>query len=659
MNKFIISPYAISWDSIKNNLQQYVANKNNQGWKDFYASSAGETLIELMAALGTFYAYQFIAGRRESFLSFAQNYSSVLGLAQNLGYSASRGNNLKLELNITPNTDPSHTFKKWDVIGKYSIYDVVVLEDTDVKTDDSGKVIQTTIPVVIGNLLSETKQIDDNLLQQFTFANSNSTNDCTITLNDVEVPTSTNIADALNDKYIMITNSLGAVDVFYLNNSENAKYTYKAQDKLSFVFVERNDLTWSAFSNSNLDITVAERVDATTNYIDRTDKETIENIKVKAPIYHETACAIRSRRDYSKFLLTKGVDLLNYNKIEDKDNIYRDIIDANDRDIYPGLIEITYLKDNGSLMTNEEKEYWLNEIEEARPSGVARAIITDPSYIYKKLNIKIWRSANETLSGDTKKTIQETILNPYNNKLGKEVDLDQIEHDIEDLSGVKIARVNAYSKERTENTYYDLFDIIETPNKQQYYFGNFIYTSGKNEPEWTTNLDDLIIDNGLIWKKVNKFEATVINEWKPNTKFEKYDYIKVTKDDKTHIFVCDSYVNATSDIEPTWGEDTVFDNTIIWKKEIRNEKEEQIIYDSWQPNIITNINDKITVGEDNYVCYGFRGLTSNTEINWNDTLTDTVVDGNIEWVKISENNRKINLGWNQYIKLDMDYIVVG
>ena len=74
MADFIISPYAISFDSIKNNLQQYVSSKpENETWLDFYASSAGETIIEIAAALGAFYAYHFIVGRRETFLSCAEN----------------------------------------------------------------------------------------------------------------------------------------------------------------------------------------------------------------------------------------------------------------------------------------------------------------------------------------------------------------------------------------------------------------------------------------------------------------------------------------------------------------------------------------------------------------------------------------------------------
>ena len=55
MSDFIVSPYAISFESIKNSLETYVANKpEGESWKDFYASGAGQTVIELAAALGSF-----------------------------------------------------------------------------------------------------------------------------------------------------------------------------------------------------------------------------------------------------------------------------------------------------------------------------------------------------------------------------------------------------------------------------------------------------------------------------------------------------------------------------------------------------------------------------------------------------------------------------
>ena len=102
MADYIISPYAISFDSIKEALQSYIQNKSTNTWQDFYVSGAGETLVELDAAIATFYAFHFIIGRREAYLPTAQNYASIIGSAQTLGYNASRGHNLYVEIEIVP-----------------------------------------------------------------------------------------------------------------------------------------------------------------------------------------------------------------------------------------------------------------------------------------------------------------------------------------------------------------------------------------------------------------------------------------------------------------------------------------------------------------------------------------------------------------------------
>ena len=82
MSNLIISPYAISFNSIKSALESYINDKSVSEvldtWKDFYTAGAGQTILELDAAIAAFYAFHFIVGRREAYLPLAQNYSSIL-----------------------------------------------------------------------------------------------------------------------------------------------------------------------------------------------------------------------------------------------------------------------------------------------------------------------------------------------------------------------------------------------------------------------------------------------------------------------------------------------------------------------------------------------------------------------------------------------------
>lgn len=696
MANFIISPLAISFESIRNSLQAYVASKpEDQTWKDFYASSAGETVIEIAAALGAWYAYQFIVGRRESYLSTAQNYTSLLGLAENNGYSANRGNNLKI--NVTFNVNQTITLPKWSIIGSYTEYDVVLLEDTILNAGSS-----TTIPVVIGNLLDETIQVPTNGLMQFTFTNAGVTDDCRLLLNNNEIPSSSEIKDLVNDKYAMLSNVYGAVDVFYLQQGD---YNYSTRDELTLEFVERNNLTWGMFSSSNLNLDYG-IVTSTEMIHNNQGVESPENIKLKAPLYHETSKVIRSRKDYSKYLLLSNPDL----------------IAANDRDINPGLIELTYIKSNGQAMTDAEKEQWLDSIEESRPSGVARALISEPVEVDKELTIRLWKSTGMDIS-DTISDEIDVILAKYENVFEIDIDLNQIEHDIEQLSGIKIARVDISDSTWTANTKYNLYNTISN-SSGNFYVSDYIYSTGNSEPTWPTTLGSTVVDNNIIWKNVDSYESTVTRVWEANTRYDLYDYIK------KEIYTTGTYA-ASGTFEPVWGDSTVIDNNIVWTKvtsvgtltwgssrkynlndiitvassgttyyykcttcyiyqetfiymvdnytmnsgsSAPSSWDADVIYDNyivwslldtgsttntWIPNHAYKIGDQINVDDKYFIVSSFIGKSGANAPDWTTLDSGRVYDGNLVWSQMDINNRILSLGWNQYLKLSKTYVIVG
>ena len=625
MANFIISPYAISFESIKNNLQNYILNKpENDVWKDFYISGAGETIIEIAAALGAFYAYHFIASRRESFLSTAQNYTSLIGLAQNLGYSVARGSNLQVKLKIIPNQ--TRTLSKWTVIGSYAEYDVVLIEDA---TLNEG--IASEVSVIIGNSMVETLRIETNKLTQFTFSNDKVTDDYRLILNDKEVPVSSEIKDAINDKYIAISNVLGAVDVFYL---QKGNYQYRSGDSLYLQFIERNNLEWANFANSNLNLDISSQILESELIKNKINKEANDSIKLKAPIYHETSMVIRARRDYSKYLLLANPE----------------IIEANDKDIYPGLIAITYIKEDGTSLTAEEKIHWLDAIEESRPSGVAKAIILDSILINKKLNITLWKSANSNINLTIGDTIQQ-ILNEYEQKFEINLDLKQIEHDIENIDGIKIARVELDDSKWNSDTFYNQFDTIVVENNS-YYVNQFINTTGNEEPIWPSEIGETIIDNKIVWRKTDDYKGITVKTWQPSTVFNEYEYIKVGEDNS--IFVCDGYANTTGIEEPNWNEPYVFDNYIVWQK-IDGEG----TFEKWEPNKIFVIGDIITTSSGNFRCSNYRGKSSLTEPDWSKIENGKLIDGDIEWCIMESGSSGIKLGWNEYLKLDKIITIAG
>ena len=302
MPNFIISPYAISWDSIKNQLQSYIQGKTeNETWKDFYVSGAGQTVLEIAAALGAFYAYHFIVGRRECYLTSAQNYTSIVGLAQNNGYSCKRGNNLQVIINFTPEVETS--LYKWDIIGSYLDYDLICMETFDGERNEAegkqGSLIpgrEYKIPCIIGNLVDgqDAINIPTDRLTCFSFHSDKTTDDYRLILNNAEVPTSTEFKDLVNDYWVTITNPYGSFDAFYLQKGE---YKYKPNDILYVEFVERNNLEWSSFSASNVQVDIPGEITEAGCELgrDRIDSEDLDQVRLRSPLYHETSMVIRSR----------------------------------------------------------------------------------------------------------------------------------------------------------------------------------------------------------------------------------------------------------------------------------------------------------------------------------------------------------------------------
>lgn len=634
MADFIISPYAISFTNIKNSLQSYIQNKSDvtSTWKDFYTAGAGQTVLELDAAVAAFYAFHFIIGRRESFLTVAQNYNSVVGGALDKGYNCSRGHNVHIRIQIVPTKTQS--LSKWSIVGSYEEYDVVLLEDAIL-----NKGIATTIDCVIGNSSVQSVPIKTTDLQQFVFTAANTTDDVRLILTDREVPFSTELKDAVNDNYIMLTNPYGSVDVFYLNNGN---YKYTVADTLNLQFIERNNITFGAISKSTLVIDVASQVDDIILIEDRLDVEDKEHIRLAAPIYHETNNVVRARKDYVKFL---------------KENNAL-IIDANDKDLNPGLIALTYLKKydseaGTSLLTAQEKQDYVKFMMSICPDGVAKAFIEDPVRVVRSLAITLWQKSNENIQATIEDDI-DNILDTYRDRLAPVLDLNQIEHDIEQLPGVKIARVDLGASEYQNNKKYKLYDIVTVPKilvGTEYqtwtmYCGKIQSKTGDTEPDWATagSIGDQIQDNNFIWENSNKYTTSINASWNKDGTYELYSDINVGYE------VPPKQTLAT---QPLWGAQLKKDGNVTWNKL----KDYGTLLSTRQNNTKYVLNQQVIVEANNqlavYNAVGVTHKTSASKPNWNVNIDEFVVDNAITW-KCLYNARR-----NNYNYLAGDLVAIG
>ena len=82
---------SLSFDKVLDDLKTYVQSLPDYArWKDFYASSAGATFLELLAGTGAYLSFHSLASRRESYLETAKLKSSVYNMATMLGYEPNR-----------------------------------------------------------------------------------------------------------------------------------------------------------------------------------------------------------------------------------------------------------------------------------------------------------------------------------------------------------------------------------------------------------------------------------------------------------------------------------------------------------------------------------------------------------------------------------------
>ncbi len=146
----IIENKSLSFDKVLVDLQNYVQSLPDYArWKDFYASSAGATFLELLAGTGAYMSYHSLASRRESYLDTAKLKSSVYNIATMLGYEPNRRTAPVFRIHLLKNPGlytrllGGFSWPNKDVpIATYNGYNLVTLDSIQVlkKQEMAGKV---------------------------------------------------------------------------------------------------------------------------------------------------------------------------------------------------------------------------------------------------------------------------------------------------------------------------------------------------------------------------------------------------------------------------------------------------------------------------------------------------------------------------------------
>lgn len=371
---------SVSFSEIYAGLLAYVQSKPNYEsyWKDFYASGAGTTMLELIASLAVYENFAIDSSRRDTYLQECRLRSSAVAISNNSGYSAGRGNNPTYTLTFTPSV--GFNVAEFDTVGTYkSAYSLISKE---AKSFSQG--VQSTIDVTIGQLSSEIVVVPSADLQPFRFTSSNVSSDYKLELNGSVLPVSAAFSDLASDAWVAISNPFGAVDAFYANNDPAIvrTHTYATGDTLVLTFIELDE-TLTSISTSDLALTLG-AVTVASEISELEHPERLDSIRVNSPLHADVQHVIRSRFDFPSFFATTVPNLVHTALQDDPANPYEH--------------KITYVKDDLELLTAGEVAQFQEDLEPRRPLGVMPAIIVDPVAVVSELTILVYLNAGTTIS---------------------------------------------------------------------------------------------------------------------------------------------------------------------------------------------------------------------------------------------------------------------
>ena len=570
-------------------------------------------LIRLLANIFSTLSYRIVSQAREVFLSTAVLPSSNIGIGVNLGYSVFRGSNLKRKVKLTPNGN--YTFPKFSIIGKYDdTYDLIVLGEYEY--DDDGNVVAlkdldlkqgvaTDILVVAGQVKEETFTAGTSAVKCFSLFTTGISEDYILYLDAQEVPTTKVIKEMTEDKYLVRTNPYSSVDIMYLNTYDGAQYKYGNDSEFTIRYIELADvpvipLTDSMFSYGTLNDVI--------NISSYLPFETVDEIKINAPLQHETQNLIRSKQDYANRL----------------SQIVPAVIDASYKPLTPTYTLISGLKNDFTLLTDSEQEEVRGLLEKERFFGTPIADITHPRREVANLKISVALTNKYKNIADINLDIDNILESFYDSRLGSTFNTYDLERRIESLSYVKYARVDHVINERKPDQNYQVGYILEYDGNY-YIASNILGLSGSTVPQWSLPRDASgSIDTGLItedgslkwktYKRLPNMKDVNFDAWKSGMPYGIGDYV-YDPAFSDYMFKCVDIVKSSGFNEPniTYTElgNFIADGGIVWVVTARND-----LAPMWSSFVTYSLGDSVNVSnnsEFSLECIGYTGTASAEE----------------------------------------------
>lgn len=641
------------------------SQENNSAWKDLTTGSEGLFLIRLLANVMTNISYRLVTARRENYLSTANLLSSNIGISVNLGYSVYRGRNLHARVNLT--ATEYINIPILSSIGQYNDeYSIIYLgkelpEGETSLTLNAGDTVE--VEVAIGNTKTVTINPDTKAIKVFSLFTENISEDYILykyygTDEALLLETTERIKDMIEGKYLVRTNPWNSVDIMFLNNEQikfynppSGNYSYDDETEITLKYIELSgDIPSIPFTNDMFNNFTYNYTISISNYV---PFETVDNIKINAPIDHEVQNLIRSKFDYSK-------------RVKE---VIPNVKETSYYPITPTYTQVSYLKDDYSFLLDYEIDDLMDKVLiKENFFGTPLPDIVYPRRLATLLTIML-KTTNKYMNFDNiKEDIDNILATNYNVLMEQTFNVYQLERLLENsLPYVVYARVSFQVGSRTTDTQYQLGSIVE--NNDTYYLANNILEStGNNEPTITNDVWQQISDNlqnnkvsktgidlgvdildrmndsglespyvGIIWhvfKKVDNIEN--LKPWTSQTSFKLGDFVTISNQPNLMLKCVNMYKSSgatapnTQDIEVG---DFIIDGNLVWvcinyndfsltnpttpeDQEANPESPENDWYHSWKANSYYKLGAQINLNNLAFQLISFAGFSSSNDITF-------------------------------------------
>ncbi len=300
-----------------------------------------------------------------------------------------------------------------------------------------------------------------------------------------------------------------------------SKYPYESGSILTLRYIELGELN---YTDQDIDLFYGNLI-STTLENSYSEKESIEDIKINASLYHETGRVIKGRKDYSK--------------------IFRELlpnsVDTNGHDVSPAVVELSYVKDHTTELWSHSK--YINVGDNIMPS-------IPNNYIYQAVNSGYTAVETMGVSGETEPVFPTTI--------GETVVDNQIVWECSDETTEILTLWTA-------STEFNISATITPTIPNGYYYSVLELNV---EPIWNLELESEVTDNEITWKCIDTIFLKGYNAqtWEVDKTIEENDFIIPIVAQNFFYIAKNAGITGTS--EPLWPiiiGDTVDDNGIVWE----------------------------------------------------------------------------------------------